>query len=187
MWSEVAEVAIEVFMPNGPGTDLDRLFDKKNPNQLRVPINQRGALKRRLNESGWFDEEIVAAGLLTQGKAQSLLSLVTGWALVELARGRRCKSLPRELCVAVTADRVMVLAMSAWAEGDDTDIDTIIKVKREERGSWSRGSVRLELDPPRKVWNGMEGGMLDLAGERFPVNWSSGASATELVDLFARG
>jgi hypothetical protein len=187
MWSDVAEVAIDVLAPNpGPDLDLDALFDKKDPGLLRVPINQPGALKRRLNASGCFDEEIVAAGLLTQGKTQSLLSLVTGWALVELARGRRCKSLPRELCVAMTADRVMVLAMSAWAEGDALDIDTIIKVKREERGSWSRGAVRIELEPPRKVWNGMAGGTLDLDGQRFPVNWAPGSTSIELVELLAR-
>jgi hypothetical protein len=188
MWQEAAEVAIEVFAPMpGPDLDVDRLFDKKNPSLLRVPINEPGALTRRLNESGWFDEEIVAAGTLTQGKAQSLLSLVTGWALVELARGRRSKSLQREFCLAVTADRVIALAMSPWSEGDATDLNVIVKVKREQRGSWPRGSVRIELDPPRKVWSGMEGGTLDLGGERFPVNWTPKSTSTELVELLARG
>ena len=185
MWQEAAEVAVEVFAPM-PGPDLDGILDKKDPNLLPVRINHQGELRRRLNESGWFDEEIVAAGLLTQGRAQSLVSLVTGWALVELARGRRCKSLPREFCVAVTPNRVIALAVSAWADGDEHDIDMTIKIKREERGSWSCGSVHIDLDPPRKVRSGMEGGTLDLAGERFPVNWAPKASATELVELLAR-
>ena len=70
MWSDVAEIAIDVFNPGvgGPGLDYDRLFDKKN--QLRVPLANSGAFKERLNASGWFEEEIVAAGLVTQGKAQ---------------------------------------------------------------------------------------------------------------------
>ena len=90
MWSDVVEVAIEVFAPiPGPDLDLDSLFHKKDPTLLRVPLAEPHGFTRRLNASGWFDEEVVAAGLITQGKAQSLVSLMTGWALVELARGRR--------------------------------------------------------------------------------------------------
>ena len=185
MWQAVGEVAFDVLVPDGPGPDLDRLFDKKNPDQLRVPLVERDAFKRRLNASGWFDEEIVAAGLLTQGKAMSLTSMMTGWALVELARARRSKSLPREFCVAVTADRVFALGMSAWSEGGDGD-DVVVKVKREERGSWSRGSVRIDPDG-RKLASGQKGGMLDLAGlEQFPVNWDGDVS-DELVERLVRG
>jgi hypothetical protein len=185
MWQAIGEVAVDVLMPDGPGPDLKRLFDKKNPDQLRVPLSEHDAFKRRLNASGWFDDEIVAAGLLTQGKALSLTSMMTGWALVELARARRSKSLPREFCLAVTADRVVALGMSAWSEGGDGD-DVVVKVKREERGSWSRGSVRIEPDG-RKLMSGQKGGMLDLAGfEQFPVNWD-GDISDELVELLARG
>ena len=119
MWSEVAEIAFDVLAPNpGPELDLERIFDKKNPDQLRVPLDEPDSFKRRLNQSGWFDEEVVAGGLLTQGKAQSLLSMATGWALVEMARARRSKSLPREFCVAVTPTRVVALALNPWSEGD---------------------------------------------------------------------
>ena len=190
MWQDVGELAVDLFMPAG-GQDLDveSIFDKKNPNLLRVPLAQPGAFKRRLNQSGWFDEEVVAAGLLTQGKAQSLLSMATGWALVELARGRRCKSLPREFCVAVTATRVVALAMSPWSEGsgDDYSSDVVVKVKREEAGSWSRGSLRIDLDN-RQLKSGQKGGTLDLAGvEQVPVNWGNGTDTDELVALLGRG
>jgi hypothetical protein len=185
MWSDVAEVAIDVFGPN-TGPDLDSIFDKKDPNLLRVPLAEPDAFKRRLNQSGWFDEEIVAAGLLTQGKALSLPSMLTGWALVELARARRCKSLPREFCVAATADRVVALPLSAWSEGGDGS-DAVVKVRREERGSWSRGSVRIDPDR-RKLKSGMKGGMLDLAGvEQVPVNWTDDSGTGELIELLARG
>jgi len=185
MWQTVGEVAFDVLMPAGPGPDLERLFDKKNSDQLRVPLEEPDGFKRRLNASGWFDEEIVAGGLLTQGKTHSLMSMVTGWALVELARARRAKSLPREFCVVVTADRVIALALSAWSEGGDGD-DVVVKVKREQLGSWPRGSVRLELDG-RKHGFGQKGGMLDLAGvEQFPVNWSHDSS-NELAELLAAG
>jgi hypothetical protein len=190
MWSDVAEVAFDVLAPNpGPDLDVDRLFDKKNPDLLRVPLDEPEGFKRRLNASGWLDEEVVAGGILTQGKAQSLLSMVTGWALVEMARARRSKSLPREFCVAVTGSRVIALAMSPWSEGDggEGSVDVVVRVKREEVGSWSRGSMRIDVDN-RALKSGMRGGMLDLAGgEQFPVNWGSGSDAEELVALLARG
>jgi hypothetical protein len=182
MWQEVGEVAIDLFMPTGPAPDLEGLFDKKD--QLRVPLIERDAFKRRLNASGWFDEEVVAAGLLTQGKPHSLMSMVTGWALVELARARRSKSLPREFCVAVTANRVVALALSAWSEGEG--VDAVVKLKREEIGSWPRGSVRIDPDE-RKSMFGQKAGMLDLAGlEQFPVNWELDSS-DDVVELLARG
>jgi hypothetical protein len=189
MWSDVAEVAIEVLAPiPGPDLDLESLFHKENPDTLRVPLAEPHGFKRRLNASGWFDEEVVAAGLITQGKAQSLVSLMTGWALVELARGRRCKSLPREFCVVVTSSRVIALAMSPWSEGGGGEGDTnvIVKVKREEVGSWTRGSLRIDLDN-RKLKSGMRGGTLELAGlERFPVNWGAQTEVEEAVELLAR-
>jgi hypothetical protein len=183
MWQEVGEIATDLLLPV-PGPEVDRVFDKNNPDRLRVRIIERDGFKRRLNESGWFDEEIVAAGMLTQGRAQSLLSLITGWALVEMVRGRRCKSLSRDFCVAVTADRVVVLAIAAAAEGGE-GTDLIVKVKRGEQGSWARGEVKLAPDN-RELTGGQKGGTLDLPGlGQFPVNWE-GPSAGDLIEELAR-
>jgi hypothetical protein len=184
MLQEVGEVAVDLLLPSS-GPDVDRIFDKNNPDSLRVPLLDGDWFKRRLNQSGWFDEEIVAAGMLNQGKAQSLLSMMTGWALVEVVRGRRCKWLSRDFCVGVTADRVVALAVGAVAEGGEGS-DVIVKVKRGERGSWSRGSIRIDLDDGG-LKAGVKGGTLDLAGlEQFPVNWDPSISG-ELVELLARG
>jgi hypothetical protein len=185
MWSDVAEVAIDVFAPGGgPDLNYDLLFDKKD--QLRVPLAISGAFKDRLNASGWFDEEIVAAGIVSQGKAMSLVSMMTGTALIELARAKRTKSLPREFCLAVTDDKVIALAMSAWSEGsDDGGSDIVVKVKREQVGSWARGWVRIEPDG-RKLKSGQRGGTIDLAGlEQFPVNWATGSDTEEVIELLA--
>ena len=185
MWSDVAEVAIDVFAPGGgPDLNYDLLFDKKD--QLRVPLAISGAFKDRLNASGWFDEEIVAAGIVSQGKAMSLVSMMTGTALIELARAKRTKSLPREFCLAVTDDKVIALPMSAWSEGsDDGGSDIVVKVKREQVGSWARGWVRIEPDG-RKLKSGQRGGTIDLAGlEQFPVNWATGSDAQEVIELLA--
>jgi len=186
MWSDVAEVAIDVFAPGGgPDLNYDRLFDKKN--QLRVPLAISGAFKERLNASGWFDEEVVAAGVVSQGKAMSLFSMFTGTALIELARARRSKSLPREFCLAVTENKVIALAMSPWSEGsDDGGSDVVVRVKQEQAGAWSRGWVRIEPDA-RKLNSGQRGGTIDLAGlEQFPVNWATDSDTEEVVELLAR-
>ena len=157
---ELGQLAIDVLLPD-PGPDLDRLFDKKNPDQLRVPIAEPWSFKRRLNASGWFDEEIVAGGLITQGKAQSLKSMMTGWALVELVKSRRYKALPREFCLAVTDRRVIALGLSAVSEGggETASIDVVVKVKRGEIASWSRGEIHIEPDG-RRPRTGDRGGTL---------------------------
>ena len=186
MWTEVAEIAVDVFAGDSPDLEHSPPFDKKG--QLRVPVAVPGAFKERLNASGWFEEKIVAAGLVNQGTAQSLLSMFTGMALVELARAKRAKSLPRELCLAVTSERVIALAMSAWSEGggEDGGSDVVVKVKREQVGSWARGSVQIEPDG-RKLRSGQRGGTIELAGaERFPVNWATGSDAEEVVGLLSR-
>jgi hypothetical protein len=183
---DVGQVAIDLFMPD-VGPDLDRLFDKKNPDQLRVPVAEPESFKRRLNASGWFDDEIVAGGLISQGKAQSLKSMMTGWALVELAKARRHKALPREFCLAVTDRRVIALGLSAWSEGggETGSIDVVVKVKRGEIGSWSRGEIRIEPDG-RRPRTGDRGGTLHLGAERVPVNWDADSKQVgELVALLA--
>jgi hypothetical protein len=77
-----------------------------------------------------------------------------------MAERRRCEWLSRDFCLAVTADRVVTLAIGAVAEAGDGD--DVMK-------------------------SGVKGGTLDLAGaERFPVNWE-GPSIGGLVELLARG
>ena len=112
MWSDVAEIAIDVFNPGlgGSGLDYDRLFDKKN--QLRVPLAISGAFKERLNASGWFEEEIVAAGIVNQGKAQSLFSMFTGWVDHQVALLRRGR---RRLSVAI-----LITSSPSHAYGNET-------------------------------------------------------------------
>jgi hypothetical protein len=100
--------------------------------------------------------------MLRQGRPPSPLALVTGSVLVQMARAPRSKSLPRQFALAVTADRVVAFAMSAWKEGDAvTDSGAVVRIKPGERGSWARGSVPL-TDPHKRV--GTKGGTLQPAG-----------------------
>jgi hypothetical protein len=181
---ELGQLAADVLLPDA-GPDLNSLFDKKNPDLLRVPLAEPEAFRQRLNASGWFDEEIVAGGLITQGKAQSLKSMMTGWALVELVKSRRYEALPREFCLAVTGKRVIALALSPWSEGggETASIDVVIKVKRGEIGSWSRRELRIEPDG-RRPRTGHRGGTLHLGGDQVPVNWDADSNQVgELVSL----
>jgi hypothetical protein len=184
---ELGQLAADVLLPDA-SPDLNSLFDKKNPDQLRVPVAEPWSFKRRLNASGWFDEEIVAGGLVTQGKAQSLKSMMTGWALVELVKARRYRAFPREFCLAVTDKRVIALGLSAWSEGggETASIDVVVKVNRGEIGSWPHGEIRIEPDG-RRPRTGDRGGTLHIGGERVPVNWDAHSNqVSELLALLGR-
>ena len=84
------------------GADARRMLPR---GFLSIAPGQPGAIKQALNASGWLDDEVVAAGELRQGRAPSLLGMVTGTALIEVARPRRTKLLPRRFVLAATADR----------------------------------------------------------------------------------
>jgi hypothetical protein len=180
------EPAIDVLWPSkGPKSverSAERIVEKRTSGTLRVECGVSGALRRRLNDSGWLPDEVVAAGILEQGTPPSPLALVTGVALIQSARGRRSKSLPREFALAVTADRVVAFAISPWKDGDAvTDSVAAVRIKPGERGSWPRGSVRL-TDRHRRA--GTQGATLQLAGpEPFPVTFDRHPSTEELIEL----
>jgi hypothetical protein len=176
------DVVIDVLWPSRAARSVDRIVDARSAGTLAVELRVPGAFKRRLNESGWLADEVIAAGVLRQGKAPSLPALVTGLALVEVLRPRRSKRLPREFLLAVTADTVVAFAMSPWAEGDGTT-DRVVKIKRAEHGSWARESVRIDLTKPGES----KDGTLELAGvERFPVMQDGDQSTDELIELLSR-
>jgi hypothetical protein len=183
------EVAIDVLWPSRAPKSLersvDRLLDKAAPGGLRVECGVAGAFTRRLNESGWLADEVIAAGMLQQGKPPSLIAVTTGAALVQMARARRSKSLPREFVLAVTADRVVAFAMSPWKEGDRTsDSVAAVKIKPGECAAWPRGSVRLtDLHTRLRT----QGATLHLPSEEpFPVTCDGDRATAELIELLSR-
>jgi hypothetical protein len=180
MWDEV----LDVVWPSKESGSLEQLLGKKTkPDELRVELAAPGALKQRLNESGWLADEVMAADLVCQGKPLSLLGMITGYALIEVARPRRAKSLPRQFVLAVTADRVVAFALSPWSEGGEGTV-SVVWIKRDECGSWPRELVRL-LDPSTRGIS--KGGTLELAGqERFPVTWEGDDDTKELIELLSR-
>jgi hypothetical protein len=174
MWDLVIDLAAGLWPSRGA-----QVVEQGDPDSIEVHFGP-GAVARRLNESGWLPDEVIAAGALRQGKAPSLLTAVTGLTLIELAR-RRSKSLPREFVLAATAERVVAFAMSAEGGGETW---TVIKIKRGELGSWPRELVRL-IDLSKGLFT--RGATLALAGvERFPVTSDGDDSTNELVELLSR-
>jgi hypothetical protein len=179
MW----DVVPDVFWPSKDSGSLERVLGKKTkPDELRVELSAPGALEQRLNESGWLSDEVIAADIVRQGKPPTVLGLITGHALIEMARPRRAKSLPREFVLAVTADRVLTFSMSPWGEGGE-GTDLVIWIKRDERSSWARESVRL-IDPTTRGVS--KGATFELVGqERFPVSWEGDDDTKKLIALLS--
>jgi hypothetical protein len=152
---------------------------------LSVGTGAPGALKHALNRSGWLDDEVVAAGQLRQGKAPTMAGMVTGTALVELARPRRSKALPRHFVLAVTADRVV--AFKALAGAADETGPYVVRIHRGEQGSWPRGTVRL-VDLPEGAQS--KGATLQIAGaDGVPVsrpNLDGDPDTDELLELLGQ-
>jgi hypothetical protein len=172
------DVALDVVVGLWPSRQ-ERTAVKSDPGTLAVQFGEPGAFTRGLNGSGWLADEVLAAGVLRQGKPPSLLTAVTGLVLIEMAR-RRSKSLPREFVLAATADRVVAFAMTA--EGDETSTP-LIKIKRGELGSWPRQLVRL-IDPTKGLFT--QGATLELAGEPIPVTSDDDDNTNELIQLLNR-
>src|SRR5262245_26129269 len=175
---EVAvEAAVEVASLLWPGGDKPA-EEELDPNIVAVRFGEPGAFVRRLNESGWIADEVIAAGALRQGKPPSLLTAATGLALIELAR-RRSKSLPREFVLAATEKYVVAFGMRT----KDADTSPVIEIKRGELGRWPRELVGV-TDVRKRMFN--SGATLVLAGERMLVSSDDDDSTNELIALLRR-
>jgi hypothetical protein len=173
----LAELIIDFLpWPGGRSKDTDHgteILGKIMSERLYVPeTDSPDAIKRALNESGWVDDEVLAAGDLRQGTEPSLASMLTGTALIEVLRPRRSKSLPRHFVLAVTRDRVV--AFKTLSSGDDTANPVYeLWIRPDAFRSWPRGLVRLvDLTPAKGIKS--TAATLELDG-------------LEKVDVFATG
>lgn len=162
-----------------------KTLGKVMSDRLFIPeTDSPGAIKRALNQSGWVDAEVLAAGDLLQGQKASFVWFVPVVGEVAALRSRmaKSKSLPGHFVLAVTRDRVV--AFKTLSSGDDLDSSLYeLWVRPEEFGSWPREAVRLVPAPGTEP----TAGTLELDGlERVPVHWSSNDPSTlELVELLA--
>lgn len=120
-----------------------------------------GTMKSQVEEMS--GEEVIAAGQLRQGHKPSLASMITGTALIELARPRRSKSVPKGFVLAVTPSRVLAYACTGVADDEDGENYRVV-VRGKQKGSWPREGVSFAALP------GEEGhGTLDICGEKVEV------------------
>jgi hypothetical protein len=108
-------------------------------------------------------EEVVAAAALSQGKPPSMLSMVTGAALIGLVRPRASKELPKRFILAVTADRVIALRGTPISDEEGRDTGVAL---RGEIASWPRSEVSAL---PTSTEKGSKGGTLRIPGAEIPV------------------
>jgi hypothetical protein len=125
-------------------------------------------------------EEVIAAGHLRQGRKPSMVAMITGTALIGLAKPRRSKELPRQFCLAVTPARVVAYACIGVADDEDgTNFHVVVRGK--ERASWPREAVAFEGTPAE--------GALVVGGERIPVcqpNLNGDPETDELLAALGR-
>ena len=130
-----------------------------------LPEHDPGAIARALNEAGWLDEPILAAGQLRQGKAPSMLGMLTGTAVIEVLRPRRSKLLPRHFVLAVTPTRVV--AFKASGGSGESDHVYRLHVREVVAAAYPRDAVALT---DLAEGSASKGGTMEVRGERFPVS-----------------
>ena len=179
----LAELMLD-FLPGPWRKSEDRgaeLLGKMLSDRLHIPeTDSPGAIKKAMNESGWVDGQVIAAGDLRQGKEPSLVSMMTGTALVEVMRPRRSASLPRHFVLALTGERIV--AFKTLGTGDDEAGVYELWIRPDEFASWPREAVRL-LDIKRGPMS--TAATLELNGlERMPVLAANDdPSSVELLEL----
>src|SRR4051812_16370057 len=106
---------------------------------MKIYTGGPGALPAGFNGSGRLAEPVLAAGQLRQGRAPSMLGMVTGVGLVKLL-GRGSKILPRHFVLAVTASEVVAYKASGGGGGESEE-PYAVSVRDEVAGRWPRSAV----------------------------------------------
>lgn len=169
------DLLLDLLPPGKPANSSNAFLGRVMKDRLYIPeTDSPGAIKRALNDNGWVDCDVIAAGDIRQGKEPSVASMLTGFAVVELLRSRRLKALPRHFVLAVTRDSVV--AFNTLSTGDEDDLYELW-VRSEQVGSWPRESVRLSpLSKPTAA-------TIEIAGASAPVYRAGNDPSTE--ELFA--
>ncbi len=151
---------------------------------LKLQTAADGIIKLAIEDAGWLEEEVLAAGQLRQGKAPSMVAMITGYALVEVLRPRRSKLLPRHFVMAVTPTEVV-----AWKAtgGSSEDASTVyaVNIREEVAARFPRESVSLTDIPEGEK---SKGGIMTINGESFPVarpNLNGDPNTDELIAVLS--
>lgn len=128
-------------------------------------------------------EEVLAAGQLRQGRAPSMMAMVTGTALIEVLRPALEVAAER-LHARRHPNRVVAFACVGVAD-DEYGENFRVVVREKERGSWPREAVAIEGLRDESE----NDGWLTLGGERVPVcrpNYVEDPETDALVEMLGR-
>ena len=117
-----------------------------------------GTFKGAINEAGWLEDHVIAAGHLRQGKANFLGPF--RWLLPAPS-----KKLPRHFMLTLTADEVVVFGVTEVG-GEGQTAYNKLKIREGVKFRYPRGSVSL-TDLPEGAAS--QGGTLTIDGESVPV------------------
>ncbi len=151
---------------------------------LKLATHTDGIIKLALNDAGWIEDEVIAAGQLRQGKAPSMVAMILGYALIEVLRPRRSKLLPRHFVMAVTPTEVVAWKATGGSSEDASTVYTV-NIREEVAARFPRESVSLTDTPEGEK---SKGGIMTISGESFPVarpNLNGDPNTDELLAVLA--
>jgi hypothetical protein len=134
---------------------------------LKVKTTRTGSFKKAINQAGWLDEEVLAAGHLRQGSTSrgKWGGLAQPWEAIQLMLPSRSEKLPRHFVLAVTASEVVAFrATEVSSQSGSAYVE--LKIREGVRARYPRASVTL---------TGLEkgatsfGGTITIDGDSFPV------------------
>jgi hypothetical protein len=177
------ELVIDVLWPGGGRKSTERSVEKADSGTLAAEFRVPGEFKRRLNESGWLADEVIAARDAAAGK-------------VALA-ARDDHGLGTDRGAATTAVEVAPARVRARADRRPRGHLRDEPLERWGRGDRVRGQGQARRAPLVASRTGAAdrsagGGdstdrMVELAGmEPLPVTWNGDQSADELIELLSR-
>jgi hypothetical protein len=130
---------------------------------LKVRTSMFGTFKGALNEAGWLEDEVLAAGHLRQGRAGKLRGISEQ---LQLLMPRRSKKLPRHFVLAVTADEVVAFKATEVGQDSNAAIYQQLKIREGIAFRYPRDSVSLaDLTDGAKS----RGATITIEGESFQV------------------
>jgi hypothetical protein len=144
---------------------------------IKVRTFRPGTFKAAINDAGWLEDEVIAAGHLRQGKA----GIFSGF---QEFLPSRSKKLPREFMLALTANELVVFRVSQVPHSTGSAYE-VVKIREGVRFRYPRESVSLT-----DLADGAasQGGTITIEGDGFPVmrpNHYGDPNTDELIAVMA--
>ena len=153
---------------------------------LKIRTSPYGSFKRAINDAGWLEDEVVAAGHLRQGKAaRKELGKPSPYENFQTFLPRRSKKLPRHFVLAVTANEVVAFRATELPQSKTAATYQRLKIREGIVARYPRRSVSLSDLPEGEL---SRGGTMTIEGETFPVvrpNFYGEPNTNELIAALA--